>query len=333
MPLFLKKGDITKLDCDAIVNASDINLSGSGEIDRMIHEAAGPELAAECRKAGSCAVGDAVITNGYKLNARYVIHTAGPVRECGSEAEKLKLRACYESCLRLAEEHGCRTVAFPLISAGTFGFSTADAMLIAKNTIEDFLVEHDMTVWLVAYRSHTYNLGIKLFCEVSSFVERSFVGDYSVRYSDREVRYSIGSLHSNPAYETAAKTPKPGIQRLDDMLKVIDEGFAEMLMRKIKEKGISNAECYNKALVTKSVFSKIKNNPDYKPTKPTVAGFVVALELPINEAKEMLGKAGYSLSHSSRFDIILEWFITNGIYDVFLINEVLLDYDQLLIGF
>lgn len=346
MPLFLKKGDITHMHCDAIVNATDVVLSGSGGVDRMIHDAAGFDLDLECMKLGHCGIGQAVITKGYELNAKYVIHTVGPVWSDGNPFEEELLASCYKNALMLALEYKCKTVAFPLISAGTFGFPEDDAMRIAKESIEDFLDGHDMTVYLVAYRSHTYNMGAKLFNELSSFVERNFSGcgfvGQALMPEMREECLS-DSIASAPAPYAAsyARNEKPVIKAkktapaasLDDMLRQLDESFAEMLLRKISERGITNAQCYNKANITKSVFSKIKNDPSYKPTKPTVAGFVLALGLSLDEAKEMLGKAGYSLSRSSEFDIILEWFITNKIYNIFDINEVLLEYDQQLIGF
>ena len=332
------------MHCDAIVNATDVFLSGGGGVDRKIHEAAGFDLSLECMKIGHCDVGQAVITKGYDLNAKYVIHTVGPIWSDGNPIEESLLASCYKSALALALEYKCETVAFPLISAGTFGFPEDDAMRIAKESIEDFLDGHNMAVYLVAYRSHTYNMGGKLFNEVSKFVERNYFDDDF---------FECASMPPSECYQdsvalpkTRAKRPravagnampifsaKPKESSLDDLLKQVDESFAEMLARKIEERGMSNAECYNKANATKSVFSKIKNNPEYKPTKPTVAGFVLALSLSLDEAKEMLGKAGYSLSRSNKFDIILEWFITNKIYNIFDINEVLLEYDQQLIGF
>ena len=337
MPLYLKKGDITAMHCDAIVNATDVYLSGSGGADRMIHEAAGFGLSLECMKLGGCDVGKAVITKGYELNAKYVIHTVGPIWSDGSIFEQELLASCYKNSLLLALEYSCETVAFPLISAGTFDFPEDDAMRIAKESIEDFLSEHEMTVYLVAYRSHTYNMGAKLFSEVSRFVENRFYGDdYSACASAPMVNMHECDYIPKPTvsiFRPKLTEKKAAASGLGDRLKHVDEGFAEMLTRKIEERGMTNADCYNKAGITKSVFSKIKNNPEYRPTKPTVAGFVLALELPLDEAKEMLSKAGYSLSHSSKFDIILEWFIENRNYSIFDINEVLLEHDQQLIGF
>ena len=335
MPLYLKKGDITRMHCDAIVNATDTYLSGGGGVDRMIHEAAGYDFSLECMKIGHCDVGKAVITDGCNLNAKYVIHTVGPIWSDGNPAEKELLASCYRNSLELALEYNCETIAFPLISAGTFGFPEDDAMQIAKAAIEEFLSEHDMTVYLVAYRSHTYNLGVKLFEEVRRYVEGSLADEFHsctpVYHSDYW-RPSAAQMNVNKLEDAAVSYSLKDY--LDNLyLRELDESFAEMLARKIGERGMTNAECYNRALSTRSVFSKIKNNPDYHPTKATVTGYVFALELPFTEAKEMFEKAGYSLTSSNVFDLIIRWFIENGEYDIFKLNEVLLEYDQQVIGF
>ena len=290
MPLYLKKGDINTMHCDAIVIAADTLSSGS-----------------------------AVIGKACNPNAKYIIQISLP-------EGKEQLASCYKSALTLALEYKCETVAFPLISAGTADFPENDAMGIAKESIEAFLEEHDLTVYLVAYQNQTCNLGAELFTDVSNYIDRN--------YSDSIADELDATLMSpSEGYRTDSGAINQAVIGLDDMLSSIDESFSAMLMRKISECGISNADCYNRALVAKSVFSKIKNNPEYKPTKSTVAGFVIALRLPLDEAKEMFSKAGYSLSRSSKFDIILEWFISNRMYNVYEINEVLLTYDQLLIGF
>lgn len=352
MPLYLKKGDITAMRCDAIVNATDNALSGSGGVDRMIHEAAGPALDDECRQIGHCDTGSAVITKAYELGAEYIIHTAGPVWHGGARLEKSTLASCYISCLELASGHGCMTVAFPLISAGTFGFPEEEAMIIAKSAIEEFLQDHDMTVYLLAYGSRTYDLGSGIFGSACRYVEQNMPCDALPMYSctvleeaspekvpgnnirNKRVRVTGSESRSKRRSDMIGNAvPVCESASLPDLIKNRDESFSEMLMRKISEKGMTNAECYTRAFSTKSVFSKIKNNPNHKPAKPTVAGFVMALELSYDEAKEMFEKAGYSLTRSNVFDIIIEWFLRERIYNIFEINEVLLEYDQQLIGF
>lgn len=359
MALKLVKGDITEISCDAIVNATGRHLTGGGGVDKMIHDAAGPGLDAACAKKGYCEVGDAFITDAFNLDAKYVIHTVGPVWYSGSPREKALLGAAYESALELAAEYGCKTVAVPLISAGTHGCPPDIALGIAKDSIESFLEDHeDITVMLVAYKQHTYALGAAMLADVKEYVSRNFTGPEeseaaAVCYSlaPEESRESIKKPHAaaRPSaiseFKHNRKAAKPDEDlfsvmyspkeedSLDGRLKTLDESFAGMLQRKIKEKHMTNVECYTKALSTKSAFSKIKNNPDYKPTKPTVVGYVIALKLPLDEAKEMIAKAGYSFMRNNKFDVIVEWFIIRRQYDVYALNEVLMDYDQQLIGY
>lgn len=352
MPLYLTKGDITNMHCDAVVNATDPVMSGGGGVDRAIHEASRHDFIDELIKNGPLNIGDARITPAYGLDARYIIHTVGPVWEGGNPYDTELLASCYRRSLELASEHGCKTIAFPLISAGTFGFPEDDALLIAKNAILDFLERHNMVVYLVAYRSHTYNLGSKIFSDIARYVDRNYTGPELLNSGFFEADYCLSE--ANSAFSDFSETcgsaveknmpnasrafhskamPTSSAKSLDELLDRIDESFAEMLMRKIKESGMTNSECYNKALISKSVFSKIKNNPEYKPTKPTVIAFAIALHLSLADTIDMLGKAGYSFTHSSKFDIIIEYFINNNIYNIYQINETLYDFDQVLLGF
>lgn len=364
MPLHIIRQDITKMSCDAIVNPSNEDLCPGGGVDAAIHKAAGSKLQKACKKIGGCPIGSARITLSYKLPCKYIIHTAGPVWCGGGFGEKEKLESCYKECLKLAKANNCESVAFPLISSGIYGYPKERVLKIAINIISEFLFENEMTVYLVVFDKKAYQFSEKLFSDITSYIDDYYVEEYS----DNEVLYDFLEAvdvsrtlsesqtleetfsqrrakklcEKEPVYEqrsepTCAQAtiqdsmPAPS-KSLDDWLSTLDESFAQALFRLIDEKGISDVECYKKANIDKRTFSKIKSNAEYKPSKVTVLSFAIALELTIEETQHLLRTVGLSLSRSNKFDIIIEYFITNKIYDIFAINEALFEFDQVCLG-
>ena len=348
MPLQIVRNDITKMEVDAIVNAANTSLLGGGGVDGCIHHAAGPELLAECKTLGGCETGSAKITKGYHLPCKYIIHAVGPRYRDGKHGEKEKLISCYKVSLELAKERKCETVAFPLISSGIYGYPKDQALRIAIDTISAFLLENDMTVYIVIFDKKAYQISEKLFTDIAEYIDDNYVDEHTDDYSERLRR--MNAFHANEnVYETFAcdeaddkidmltaaapmAVAAEKAMSLDDALSQIDESFSEMLLRKIDESGMTDAECYKKANIDRKLFSKIRSDKLYKPSKPTAIAFALALELPLEETKDMLMKAGFALSHSNRFDIIIEYFIRNGNYNVFEINEALFAFDQSLLG-
>lgn len=334
MPLQIVRNDITKMEVDAIVNAANSSLLGGGGVDGCIHRAAGPELLAECKTLGGCETGSAKITKGYRLPCKYVIHAVGPRWRDGKHGEREKLVSCYRTSLLLAKEHGCETVAFPLISSGIYGYPKDQALKVAIDTISDFLLENDMTVYIVIFDRKTYQIGEKLFSDIAAYIDDNYVDEHTDSRSERLRRMRM--LSDEPEEETfgapLAAPMAASAKTLDDALSQIDESFSEMLLRKIDEKDMTDAQCYKKANIDRKLFSKIRSDRLYKPSKPTALAFAIALELPLDETKEMLMKAGFALSHSNKFDIIIEYFIEHGNYNIFEINEALFAFDQSLLG-
>ena len=324
MPIQIVRNDITKMNCDAIVNAANQTLLGGGGVDGAIHRAAGPELLAECKTLGGCHTGEAKITGAHRLPCKYVIHTVGPVWRGGGRHEEEKLISCYRNSLNLAEDYHCDSVAFPLISAGAYGYPKEQALQIAVSEICKFLIHHDIMVYIVVFDKDCFQISKRLIHEITEYIDECYV---EAHYEDNTTRlFTYLFDDDEPEYHQRAPL------NLRDAIGQIDESFSEMLMRKIDEKGMTDVQCYKKANVDRKLFSKIRSNPQYKPKKTTAAAFAVALELPFDEAKDLLSKAGYSLTHSNKFDIIIECFIKKGEYDIFTINEALFEFDQVLLG-
>ena len=387
MPFQIVRNDITKMQVDAIVNAANPSLLDGGGVDDAIFRAAGPELLEECRALGGCEIGEAKITRAYQLPCRYVIHTVGPRWRGGLFGEKQKLASCYRSALSLAGEHGCETVAFPLISTGDRGYPKDKAIRVALDTISAFLLKNDMTVFLVLYGQESLSIGQKLFSDIQEYIDDHYVEAHPPRRNARrrergesvgssflydaepfsreldtappmaaeqsfpaeaspkekppgfiaqDVRETVAPREEKAAVAYASRPAPPLAAGTDADLKHLfddlDESFQQMLLRKIDESGMSDSQCYKKANIDRKLFSKIRKDVNYKPSKITVIAFAIALELDLRETESLLRKAGFALSRSSRFDVIVQYFIERRIYDVFLINEVLFSFDQALLG-
>ena len=335
MPLQIVRNDITKMPVDAIVNAANSSLLGGGGVDGCIHRAAGPKLLAECRTLGGCQTGDAKITNAYDLPCNYVIHAVGPIWRGGQFHERELLTSCYENSLALAKEKHCETIAFPLISSGIYGYPKAQALKVAIDAISAFLMENDMTVYIVIFDKAAYRISSKLFSDIASYIDDQYVETHINKTSEamrRQKQFQEMDLCESISLPEPSNVPLSKAATLEDALQQMDESFSEMLLRKIDESGMTDSQCYKKANIDRKLFSKIKNDKYYKPSKPTVLAFALALELPLPEIRDMLMKAGFALSHSSKFDVIVEYFILKQNYNIYEINEALFAFDQSLIG-
>lgn len=355
MPLTILRNDITKIKADAIVNTSNPKpIIGSG-CDAGIHKAAGPALLEARRKIGAIGVGQVKATPAFGLNARYVFHAVSPVWQDGNHGERYLLRRCYEEALRLAVEMGCESVAFPLLSAGNYGFPPDLALEIAVDTFRDFLEEHEMQILLTVFRENIFALSEQRFRRVESYVDEHYV-ESKLKEEYLRPRNVCAAKTAPPEavpMEASLSVPQPKkkpklepfdeilsmfradpkkADSLEDMLQQTDAGFSETLLELIDKTGKRDSEIYKKANVDRKLFSKIRSNPSYKPSKTTALAFAVALELDLAGTQDLIGRAGFTLTHSSKMDIIVEFFILNKCYDIHEININLLRFDQPRLG-
>ena len=366
MPFEIVRNDIVNMPVDAIVNTANPKPQIGYGVDAGIHQKAGPGLLEARKKIGDIRVGDAVITPAFDLPAKYVIHTVGPVWQDGRHSEEKLLRSCYERSLKLAKRYRCQSIAFPLISTGNYGFPKPLALQTAMTAISEFLRDNEMQVYLVVFSRDAFRLSEKLFRGVSSFIDENYIREKTLQQygledegeditdlQERIIRERISRrqmedtacFNAAPCEAMAApptaepkktenkvfsiRKAKPSLAQL---LAETDAGFSETLLKLIDRTGKKDSEIYTKANLSRQHFSKIRNNPDYKPTKTTAIALALALELDLEQTRDLIGRAGYALTNSSKFDVIIMYFIREQNYNLFDINAALFEFDQSLLG-
>ena len=344
MAFQIVRNDITNMCVDAIVNSANPRPVVGLGTDSSIHEKAGPELLAARQKIGPIPLGQAAITPAFRLPARYVIHTVGPVWDGGSYGEEKLLRSCYDESLKLALEHDCKSIAFPLIATNNYGFPKDKALQIAVAAFSEFLMEHEMLIYLVVFDRTAYRLSEKLVSSIASYIDDHYVdlweastygGEKEYRQQNIRRRRDLELYWESSVCEDAvpcAPMAMPKAASLPDFLKQADAGFTETLLKLIDKTGKKDSQIYKKANLSKQHFSKIRNNPNYKPTKQTAIALALTLELDLEATRDLIGRAGYALSNSSKFDLIIRYFIEQGNYNVVEINIALYEFDQSLLG-
>lgn len=368
MPLTIVRQDITKMHTDAIVNAANTALQMGGGVCGAIFRAAGErKLQDACDRLAPIDTGEAVITPGFLLPAKYIIHAAGPVySRFAPEKSRELLRSAYLESLKLAESKGCGSIAFPLISSGIYGYPKDEALEVARLAIGEYLADHDMQVYLVIFDRASFVLSRALLGSVESYidehyieanscgrreylsVEREALAEPSSDRAKSKEGLSEAMLSEIPASYTAVPAaPKTSVSDgsrmmpampqmqapgLEDLIGNLDEPFSEALLKLIDAKGRTDVEVYKRANIDRKLFSKIRIGKGYTPKKPTILALAVALELTLSETDDLLKRAGYALSHANKFDVIVEYFIIHQKYNIFEINEVLFQYDQPLLG-
>jgi O-acetyl-ADP-ribose deacetylase (regulator of RNase III) len=359
MPLLFLRQDITKVKADAIVNTSNTKLLQGSGTSRAVFLAAGEEqLTKACTEIGECEIGHAVITPGFNLPAKYIIHVVGPIWMNGTANEVELLYKSYESALNLAKDNNIESIAFPLISAGNYKFPAELALSTAIDAINDFLEKNDMTVYLLIYNKKVFEVSRNLSLSISEYIDDKYVFDKDESYDELyEVRMNDALLQKNKANSNEDKNAvakgddtklkyninneckdnnennsKDNKETLKEILNDKVETFTELLFRLIDERSMSDVEVYRKANIDRKLFSKIRSNVNYTPSKKTILCLAIALELNVSQTNELLMKAGYTLSESSKLDVVVSYFLERGKYNILEINEILFEYDLPMLG-
>lgn len=422
MPFKIIRNDITKVHADAIVNTANPEPVFDRGTDQAIYQAAGKrKLLRERKKIGRIAAGEVAVTPAFNLHAKYIIHTVGPVWVDGNHRELELLASCYRKSLLIARQLECRSIAFPLISTGVYGFPKDKALDIALGEFSSFLapsedaadggsdsgsdsgldsgLKEEMDITLVVFDRKAFDLSSNLTAGVEQYIDENYVDDrhieeYGTSYHSREKGNSAGPERrrrsvferlsfpkrqsgrpvpgTSSEYGTGGSAPhswgqreefpeKPlqhaeslqdvsspytenrkgyrpsitgGLQArsLQDVISQAGETFQESLLRMIDERGLNDTQVYKRANIDRRLFSKIRSNREYSPKRQTAVSLALALELNMDETRDLLGRAGIALSCSSKFDLIISYCIQNGIYDIIRINAILFDYGQPLLG-
>lgn len=273
-------------------------------------------------KPGPFREGKVTVEPSNSQPAKYLVRVDTPTYNSAKakESERL-LSLAYLDALYFSAEQGYASIAFPLVSGEGFGYPREAALRVATTAIRDHLFSHDTKVYLVIPSKGDFAVGERLLGEVGSYIDRYYVREDEDRL-----------LESASFAKMVTTQAKPLPESLRDKIHRLDEPFSTTLLRLIDARGMSDVEVYKRANLDRKLFSKIRNGKGYMPSKRTAVALAVALELSIDETTDLLRRAGFALSHCILFDVIIEYFITRHRYDIFVINEVLFQFDQPLLG-
>lgn len=312
MPFEILRSDILTMNVEAIVNSTSSQPFIFGGLDEKIHQKAGPELLKERSRYGTLKLAQPIITQGYNLLSKYVIHVVGPIYKNGKLNEEQQLKDTYTNVLTLARQSNIDSIAFPLISSGIYRYPRKEALEIALSVIKEFSKTSDMMIYLVVYDEASYQAS-KPYIELNKSNQ-----DISLNFFENRL--------------VSPKMLKTKPRSLDELIEEIDFTFQEMLFKFIDQKGFDDVEIYKKANIDRKLFSKIKSNRLYQPSKSTALALSIALELNLDETLDFLKRAGYTLSDSLPLDIIVGYYIKKSIYDIYEINMVLFEKGENSIG-
>ena len=327
MPVKVFRNDITLVKADAIVNSANPEPVIGGGAEAAIYEAAGADLLlAERKKIGDINPGEAFASPAFGLSAKYVIHTVGPIWKDGSKGEAAILRSCYETSLELAKDLGCKSIAFPFISTGTYGFPKDKAIEIAYSSINRFLKHYKMTVILVVYDKESFKISAKKFKDITAYIDEHYFDDKDETFSNSPSAIRRNRrLEREHAMRMYHKNPEGVPDNVSELLKTSGASFSSRVQEMVKQRGLKPSDVYDKKhILTKKIYSDMKTQGDeYKPKKGTAIAFCLALELDLTETLELLASAGWTLSDSKKIDLIIKWHIETRDFNIMHVNNTL----------
>lgn len=371
MPFQIVRNDITKMQVDAIVNTANPMPGYGAGIDTAVYEAAGvKELLAKRHEIGMIEGGHSVITDGYNLPAKYIIHTVGTAWHGGSYGEEETIRNCYKSVFGVAVENHIESLAIPLLASGSYGFPKGIALRIALSEIEAFMADHDLELYLVVFDEKSFSLSSELYGDIDEYINDNYVDEKTIEeypspYTARDERPLMASqafaggaapnflkseLSEKRRRKTAAKSsetyadfeedacemicaaPVEAEKSLEDVVKNLDKTFMELVFSFADERGMTDVEVQKKANLDRKAFSKLKCGTTKNPSKSTALALAVALELSLDDTKDLLSRAGLALSPCSKQDVIVQYFIEREAYDIYEINVALFEHGEQLLG-
>ena len=372
MPFQIVRNDITKMHVDAIVNTANPMPGYGAGIDTAVYEAAGvKELLTKRHEIGVIERGHSVITDGFKLPAKYIIHTVGTAWQGGAYGEEDIIRNCYRSVFQVAEENDIESLAIPLLASGSYGFPKGIALRIALSEIESFMSEHELELYLVVFDEKSFSLSSELYGDIDeyindNYVEEKTVEEYPSSYRVRDERlilpapsfvggaatnfFKRGSSEKRRKRKGAVKEAEVyadfeeedacdmicaapmAAKSLDDVVKNLDKTFMELVFSFADEKGMTDVEVQKRANLDRKAFSKLKCGTTKNPSKSTALALAVALELSLDDTKDLLSRAGLALSPCSKQDVIVQYFIEREAYDIYEINVALFEHGEQLLG-
>ena len=364
MALTIVRNNIVDMETDAIVNTASPHPQYGTGLDTAVYKAAGEEQLLDARaEIGEIPRGEVAVTPGFDLPAKYIIHAVGCWWDGGDKGEEEILRSCYRKSLETAKELGCEDLAIPLISTGNYGFPKKLAMQIATEEINSFLLDNDMDIYLVVFGKEAFDISEQLMHDVQQYIDEHQVQElsemeYAANVPDRRrlerapytgsvtnidipdeeeliLKRAPKMMAPMEVYEDEAESGESvDAMRISEMpdFGEVGKSFRDKLFDLIDERGLTDPEVYKKANISRKLFSKIRSLDPYTPKKETILALAIALELDLDETQDLLSRAGYTLSPSYVFDLIVRYFIEKGEYDIFTINEILYGYDQKLLG-